>query len=52
MLRGNRGVPGFLSVAVVSPSVDLPVLQDRHAAGLAARDPHHLPSAERCAHFP
>jgi hypothetical protein len=44
--------PTFLTVAVVSPAVDLSVLQDGHAAGLAAGDPHHFPAAKRGAHFP
>ena len=44
--------PTFLTVAVVSPAVDLAVLQDRHAAGLAAGDSHHLPPTKRGAHFP
>ena len=41
-----------LPVAVVTPAIHLPVLQDRHGAGLAAGDAHNLPPSKGSRHLP
>ena len=41
-----------LAVAVVTPAVDLSVLQRGHRVGLAAGDAHNLAAPKGRAHFP